>query len=556
MRSLRRRPSSLASSRPMASDPAQDPAERAAWLRAELTRHLRLYHELDEPEISDAEYDALFRELLELEARQPELRTPDSPTQRVGSRPAEGFAPAEHLVPDALARERARPRGPGRLGWESAPAAGPEGPRRRHRLRHGAEDRRAGDLSRLRARDAHARRDARRRHRRRRRHGQPANDQDTAPAPERRGPAGADRGAGRDLPTARSVRAAQRGALGGRAERAHESAELGCRVAAPEGHARHGLATARAVLLRRRGPRRHRLRLTLERARSGCGSTTSPSIRSRAATRRSRAWRRPARASWGGARSSTTTSTAAWSRSIAAISRRRSARSAATLALGDRASSSRPRRRSRACSTSASTSGALARCNPTPCSSRSAVGGVIVRMATLHNEDVIRLKDVRIGDHVIVQRAGDVIPQVVGPVLARRDGSEREFHMPDHCPACGTKVVRAEGEAVHRCPNPFCRAAACEGLATSSRGCARHRRRGERLMARFWELGSCGARLTWTPDGRAATRVDGFQQRSPRRDRLDREVPRSGRSGGCGSVRHTVRRRRDRRGDRPALPLA
>ena len=59
----------------MASDSAQDPAERAAWLRAELTRHLRLYHELDEPEISDAEYDALFRELQELEAQQPELRT-------------------------------------------------------------------------------------------------------------------------------------------------------------------------------------------------------------------------------------------------------------------------------------------------------------------------------------------------------------------------------------------------------------------------------------------------------------------------------------------------
>ena len=83
----------------MAETDAHDPAGRAAWLRDELTRHLRLYHELDEPEISDAEYDALYRELVELEARHPELRTPDSPTQRVGSRPAEGFAPAEHLMP-------------------------------------------------------------------------------------------------------------------------------------------------------------------------------------------------------------------------------------------------------------------------------------------------------------------------------------------------------------------------------------------------------------------------------------------------------------------------
>ena len=108
-----------------------------------------------------------------------------------------------------------------------------------------------------------------------------------------------------------------------------------------------------------------------------------------------------------------------------------------------------------------------------------AVGGVIVRMATLHNEDVIRLKDVRIGDHVIVQRAGDVIPQVVGPVLARRDGSEREFRMPDHCPACGGEIVRLEGEAVHRCVNPYCPSRGLEGLRHFvSRGAHGHRRRG------------------------------------------------------------------------------
>jgi DNA ligase (NAD+) len=145
-----------------------------------------------------------------------------------------------------------------------------------------------------------------------------------------------------------------------------------------------------------------------------------------------------------------------------------------------------------------------------------AVGGVIVRMATLHNEDVIRLKDVRIGDHVIVQRAGDVIPQVVGPVLARRDGSEREFHMPDHCPACGTKVVRPEGEAVHRCPNPFCPSRGLEGLRHFvSRGALDIDGVGERLMARFWEL----ELVRRAPDLYKLTvgqllELDGFQQRS------------------------------------------
>ena len=83
----------------MASDSARDPAERAAWLRAELTRHLKLYHELDEPEISDAEYDALFRELQAIETEYPSLATPDSPTQRVGGARRTDFAPVHHPVP-------------------------------------------------------------------------------------------------------------------------------------------------------------------------------------------------------------------------------------------------------------------------------------------------------------------------------------------------------------------------------------------------------------------------------------------------------------------------
>ena len=79
------------------------------------------------------------------------------------------------------------------------------------------------------------------------------------------------------------------------------------------------------------------------------------------------------------------------------------------------------------------------------------VGGVTVTNATLHNEDEIRRKDVRIGDWVIVRRAGDVIPEVVGAVAERRDGDEREFIMPATCPVCGSHAVRGEDEAVTRC---------------------------------------------------------------------------------------------------------
>ncbi|MBI3529628.1 MAG: NAD-dependent DNA ligase LigA [Betaproteobacteria bacterium] len=79
------------------------------------------------------------------------------------------------------------------------------------------------------------------------------------------------------------------------------------------------------------------------------------------------------------------------------------------------------------------------------------VGGVTVTNATLHNEDEVRRKDVRIGDHVVVRRAGDVIPEVVSVVRERRPADAREFVMPDKCPVCGSRVERLEGEAVTRC---------------------------------------------------------------------------------------------------------
>ena len=92
------------------------------------------------------------------------------------------------------------------------------------------------------------------------------------------------------------------------------------------------------------------------------------------------------------------------------------------------------------------------------------VGGVVVKQATLHNEEDIRRKDIRVGDTVIVQRAGDVIPQVVGPVASKRTGREQVFVMPERCPACGTPVVRPENEVMTYCPNPACPAQAFRWL--------------------------------------------------------------------------------------------
>jgi DNA ligase (NAD+) len=81
------------------------------------------------------------------------------------------------------------------------------------------------------------------------------------------------------------------------------------------------------------------------------------------------------------------------------------------------------------------------------------VSGSTVEMATLHNADEVRRKGVLIGDMVVLRKAGDVIPEIVGPVADLRTGDEREFVFPTHCPACGTELVRPEGEVDTRCPN-------------------------------------------------------------------------------------------------------
>jgi DNA ligase (NAD+) len=92
------------------------------------------------------------------------------------------------------------------------------------------------------------------------------------------------------------------------------------------------------------------------------------------------------------------------------------------------------------------------------------VGGVTVSSATLHNEDEIRKKGIMIGDWVFVRRAGDVIPEVVTPIPDLRTGDEKTFRMPDACPVCGTPVIRPEGEAAVRCPNIRCGAQVKERL--------------------------------------------------------------------------------------------
>jgi DNA ligase (NAD+) len=118
------------------------------------------------------------------------------------------------------------------------------------------------------------------------------------------------------------------------------------------------------------------------------------------------------------------------------------------------------------------------------------VGGVVISSAALHNEEDIHRKDIRIGDWVVVQRAGEVIPEIVEPIVSRRTGKEKIFHMPGRCPICGSEVIKPEGEAMHRCTNAACPSQALERIKHFvSRGAMDIDGVGEKLCQALFEAG-------------------------------------------------------------------
>jgi DNA ligase (NAD+) len=118
------------------------------------------------------------------------------------------------------------------------------------------------------------------------------------------------------------------------------------------------------------------------------------------------------------------------------------------------------------------------------------VGGVVISHAALHNEEDIHRKDIRIGDWVVVQRAGEVIPEIVEPIVSRRTGKEKIFSMPSRCPVCGSEVIKPEGEAMHRCTNTACPSQALEKIKHFvSRGAMDIDGVGEKLCQALFEAG-------------------------------------------------------------------
>jgi len=118
------------------------------------------------------------------------------------------------------------------------------------------------------------------------------------------------------------------------------------------------------------------------------------------------------------------------------------------------------------------------------------VGGVVISSAALHNEEDIHRKDIRIGDWVVVQRAGEVIPEIVEPIVSRRTGKEKIFSMPSRCPVCGSEVIKPEGEAMHRCTNTACPSQALERIKHFvSRGAMDIDGVGEKLCQALFDAG-------------------------------------------------------------------
>ncbi len=422
---------------------------RSEELRSLINHHNHRYYVLDAPEVSDAEYDELMDELRALEAAFPELITPDSPTQRVGAAPLESFSTVEHRAPllslsnatndedladwHRRAAERAgrddfalttepkidglaisltyengtfvqgATRGDGRRGENITPNL---------RTIRTIPLALAGDFPpafEVRGEIYMTKSGFERMNAERAERGEPlfANPRNSA--------AGAVRQldptitAGRPL----SIYVYQVGWSEGAVpashlERLHWLSDLGFRVN-PDAQRHAGLAEV-SERVRWWGQRRERLDYDIDGVVIKIDDTTEWD-------RLGVVGREPR-----------------WSTAFKFPPQQR------TTKLLDIA-------------VNVGRTGAL---NPFAVLDPVVVGGARVQMATLHNEQDIHRKDIRIGDTVIVQRAGDVIPQVVAPVVSLRDGSERVFAMPGACPACATPIEREEDAADSYCPNLAC----------------------------------------------------------------------------------------------------
>jgi len=429
-----------------------DPKKRAEELRKQLLHHNHRYYVLDDPEVSDAEYDALYRELVALEKSHPELVTPDSPTQQVGAKPLEKFATYRHTRPmisldNILTKEEL-------VEWDERMwnALG-----RRVPARYVVEPKVDGVSVELVYKDGLLEAGSTR--------GDGVNGEDVTQN-VRTLKAIMPRLLGTNPPALLEVRGEIYMTKAGFADLNRRMEEAGEKTYA---NARNTTSGS----LKQLDPRVTASR-PLEIMIHGLGATKGIEFKSH-----SEAMKRLAKL---GLRTSakvikefdSVDEVQAYFEETAA---KRDALAyeidglvvkiddlALREELGETARSPRwaiaykfpPRdavTRLTRIDVQVGRTGAI---TPVAVLEAVQVGGVEITSATLHNQEEIERKGIKIGDWVTIHRAGDVIPEVVGPVLERRTGEEKPFKMPSECPCCGSKLTAVEGEVILRCPNDRC----------------------------------------------------------------------------------------------------
>ncbi len=460
-----------------------DPAARAAELRGLLNRYLYEYHVLDAPSVSDAEYDRLYDELVEIEAGHPALVAPDSPTRRVGAPPAEGFQKVRHLAPmgslEKVTTDEALEKWAGdvrkRLGTDEPVA-------------YVVEPKIDGSAVSLTYENGVFVRGATRGD------GEQGEDVTQNLRTIEAIPLAMQGG---DAPPLIEVRGEVYMPLSGFRAFNERLAGEG-KAAAPNPR------NAAAGSLRQKNPA-----ITAERPLSiwvyGTGHVEGSAFAGQdemLGWLRERGFRTNPYAEWLETIEEVAAACRAWEKRRTELDYEIDGIVIKVDSLDQQrrlgALHSRPRwaRAFKWAPMTAQTrlleirirvgrTGAL---NPWAVLEPVEVGGVTVSRATLHNEEDINRKEIREGDVVVVQRAGDVIPQVVGPAGRHRPGT-KEFRMPERCPLCGAQVVKPEGEVMHRCPNRACPSRGLETLINWVQGPSDIEGVGEQTIRLLWARG-------------------------------------------------------------------
>jgi DNA ligase (NAD+) len=465
------------------SSSATTAAERAAELREQLDHHLYRYHVLDEPEISDDEYDRLYDELVRLEEEHPELHDPTSPTQRVGAPPSDRFTKVRHLRPMGSLEKVTTDETLAKWGQDIVKRLGRDEP-----VAFVMEPKIDGLAINLTYEDGTFVRGATR--------GDGVQGEDVT-VNLRTIPSIPLRVRGDGAPPVLEVRGEVYMPLSGFRQLNEQLAGSGKKTAPNPRNAAAGslrqkdssITAARPLAVwvygvgERAGLELETQWEMLEWLREH-GFRTNPfaerleSLAEIAAA--CRAWeRRRIELDYEIDGIVVKVDSLDQQRRLGALHERpRWARAFKWAPMTAQTRLNRIHIRV----------GRTGNLNPWAQLEPVEVGGVTVSQATLHNEDDINRKDIREGDDVIVQRAGDVIPQVVGPVLPHKPGT-KPFRMPSHCPLCAAEVIRPEGEAMHRCPNRRCPSRGIETLINWVMAAADIEGVGELMVRRLWNEG-------------------------------------------------------------------